>query len=60
MDTTTELSEDYAAVSVRLRWAHDSWSRCMREKRHEEGLRWAQETCALAARLIAVTERARG
>ena len=60
MDTTTELSEDYAAVSVRLRWAHDSWSRCMREKRHGEALTWAQETCALAARLIAVTERARG
>ena len=60
MDTITEQQEDYAAVSVRLQWAHDSWARCMREKRHEEGLRWAQETCALAARLIAVTERARG
>ena len=58
MDTTTELIEDYAAVSVRLRWAHDSWARCMREKRHADALTWAQETCALAARLIAVTERA--
>ena len=60
MDAATEQQEDYAAVSVRLRWAHDAWARCMREKRHEEGLRWAQETCALGARLIAVTERARG
>ena len=60
MDTTTEQIEDYAAVSVRLRWAHDAWARCMRERRYSDAMQWAQETCALAAKLIAVTERARG
>ncbi len=56
----TERTEDYAALSIRLRWAHDSWSKHMRNRDYANALPWAQETCALAARLIAATERARG